>query len=356
MPIVSAVENKSTGTDLDRYMIPILNADQSIGTIAISGILSPHSDLEASENKVYGIPFGSIIVHKTGGITQVFDENGKQLLSISDENSEKVPTPSGIEKSCTKVHQLPNDAKIIHKGANVFVFDSAGNLILTVIDETASLDQKGEMITVWIGQDWIESAEDYLNYITEFIAYWAIPSSPPSLESTERIFLFNGILGTAGSKTYLLQPVVTRNGDLNRWEGQAWACHTNGNDDFTGPLFVPATGHSMKGRIYWSSSLQVWSITLYDLTTGQYSSLSTNCMVPQNNCLVASVLEGANVDDNTDVPGDTLFYDMSYKSYGSPMSVDLTPSYSPYVPYEIMQYCWVDIIQDPTRVRLNTYN
>ncbi len=33
-------------------------------------------------------------------------------------------------------------------------------------------------------------------------------------------------------------------------------------------------------------------------------------------CRVGCVLEGWNIDDNTDVPGDTLFYDMVYKSYG----------------------------------------
>jgi len=79
-------------------------------------------------------------------------------------------------------------------------------------------------------------------------------------------------------------------------------------------------------------------------------------MQPRIGYRVGCVLEGWNIDDNTDVPGDTLFYDTGYKSYGAPMSIDLEPWYSAEAPYEIMQYCWVQIIQDPSRVRLHTYN
>jgi hypothetical protein len=112
----------------------------------------------------------------------------------------------------------------------------------------------------------------------------------------------------------------------------------------------------MRGRIYWANDLKLWSITIYDHTTGQYSSLSTNCMQPQAGDRVACVLEAWNIEDNANVPGDTLFYDMEYKSYGTPMNIDLEPWYSSNFPYEIMQYCWVEIIQNPSRVRLHTYN
>ncbi|MDI6877618.1 MAG: hypothetical protein QMC96_12715 [Methanomicrobiales archaeon] len=356
VPAVSAVEENSTGIDFNRYAIPELNIDPSIETITISGALSPQQERGITESWTYGIPLGSIIVHTTEGITQVFDSYGDQLLSISDDGSGKAPTPASIEKACTYVHQLPNDSRVYHHEGKIYVLDSAGELLLLVIDGHASSYQK-EVALLWVGNDWIESAEDYLNYITEYQAYWTVPSSPPSLESSEQIYLFNGILGVGGSKTYLLQPVLGYNGSTQQWQGQAWACDTTDPaDSFVGPMFTSASGHTMRGRIYWSSSLQLWSITIYDQTSGQYSSLSTNCMLPQNNCLTSCVLEGWNVDDNTDVPGDTLFYDMSYLSYGTPMSVDLESWYSPYIPYVIMQYCWVDIIQDPSRVRLNTYN
>lgn len=357
VPVVSAEGEVTAGVDLDLYTIPDLKMDRSIETIAISGMLSPQEEPSKAESGTYGIPSGSIVVHAADGTTQVFGQDGDQLLSISDERSEKIPTPAGVEKPCTRVHQLPNDSSVYYHGDKIFVLDHTGELILVVINENPSSEQRAEALTRWTGNDWVESAEDNdVDYITESIAYWSVPTSPPSLESNEMIYLFNSITGVSDSKEYILQPVLRYYGANQKWEGHAWACDTDGPDDFVGPLFDTAVGHTMKGRIYWSNNLQLWSITLYDLTTGQYSSVSMNRIAPQSNSKVAHVLEGYHLDDNTDVPGDTLFYDMEYKSFGTPMSVDLEPWYSTNVPYEIMRYCWVDIIQDPTRVRLNTYN
>ncbi|MCK9307068.1 MAG: hypothetical protein M0P17_06015 [Methanoculleus sp.] len=364
MPLASATENEGAGIDLDRYSPPQLNVDPSIETIAISEALSPQPERRITDGRTEGgIPFGSIVVHAADGITRVFDRDGNQLLSISDEKSGKLPTPAGIEKSCTRLHQLPNDSRVYHRGDQTFVLDAAGELILTVIDEAPPSSRNVAMLRGWTGHSWVESAEDEPNSeITEYTAYWTVPSSPPSLESDEIIYLFNGIEGTVEieetgeSKTYLLQPVLAYNGSTHQWQGQAWAACSIRQDSYYGPLFDTATGHTMRGRIYWSSSLNLWSITIYDHTTGQYSSLSTQCMQPEPGYRVGCVLEAWHIDDNTDVPGDALFYDMEYKSYGTPMSIDLEPWYSTEVPYEIMQYCWVEIIQDPSRVRLHTYN
>lgn len=359
MPLASATENEGAGIDLDRYSPPQLNVDPSIETIAIFEALSPRPERRITDGRTEGgIPFGSIVVHAADGITRVFDKNGNQLLSISDEKSGKLPTPAGVEKSCTRLHQLPNDSRVYHRGDQTFVLDAAGELILTVIDKTPSSGRNVAEPKMWTGNSWVESAEDRPNSeITEYTAYWTVPSSPPSgLAINERIYLFNGIERTVGSTTYLLQPVLAYNGSTHQWEGQAWAACSDPQDSYYGPLFDTATGHTMRGRIYWSSSLDLWSITIYDHTTGQYSSLSTQCMQPGPGYRVGCVLEGWNIDDNTDVPGDTLFYDMVYKSYGAPMSIDLEPWYSTEVPYEIMRYCQVQIIQDPSRVKLHTYN
>ena len=358
MPLAGAIENGSAGIDLDRYSPPQLNVDPPIETIAISEALSPRSERRITDGRTEGgIPFGSIVVHAADGITRVFDNDGNQLLSISDEKSGKLPTPAGVEKSCTRLHQLPNDSRVYYRGDQAFVLDAAGELILTVIDEAPSSGQNVTALRGEPGHDRVESAEDWPeSNITEYTAYWAVPSSPPSLESYQRIYLFNGIERTTGPKEYLLQPVLAYNGSTHQWQGQAWACHTSGDDDYYGPLFDTATGHTMRGRIYWSSSLNLWSITIYDHTTGQYSSLSTQCMQPGPGYRVGCALEGWNIYDNTDVPGDTLFYDMEYKSYGTPMSIDLEPWRSSNFPREIMQYCWVEIIQNPSQVRLHTYN
>lgn len=354
MAIIPGVSAATTVSDFEKYSLPKLTVNKAVEPIPISGALSPESNQRVSG--VYRIPTGSIIEHTVDGMTLIFDQKGNHFLSISDVRSEKIPTPAGIEKPATMVHQVPNDARIYYEGNRVFVTDQAGELILVVIDDRGSSTQPVGIASEWNDHDWVEDAEAYPNYITENIAYWTVPSSPPSLESGEMIYLFNSIKGVSGSKTYLLQPVLRYYGNNQRWEGQAWACDVYGPDDFVGPLFTTAAGRTMKGRIYWSTSLNTWSITLYDQTTGQYSSLSTNCISPQTNSRVAVTLEGWYIDDNTDVPGDTLFYDMSYKSYGTPMSITLSKWYSSKVPYVIMQYCYVDIVQNPSRVRLNTYN
>jgi hypothetical protein len=356
VPVVSAGTQYSEGVDLDSYVVPDLKIDSSLEEIAISGKLSPQSEIGEIKDNTYGIPFGSIIEYDVDGITRIYDPDGNHLLSISDEKSEKIATPAGVEKPCTKVCQLPNDSIAYYRGNMIFICNSEGELILLILDNDNESSCNSNYGSKWIGNDWIESAEDNdVDYITENIAYWSVPTEPPSLESNEMIYLFNSITGESGSDMYILQPVLRYYGSVDQWEGEAWACNPDG-PDLTGPIFTSDTGHTIKGRVYWSTSLNTWSITVYDQTNGQYSSISTSCIAPQANSRVACALEGWHIEDNTDVPGDTLFYDMEYESYGSPMSVYLEPWYSSFVPSVIMQYCQVDIISNPTRASLNTYN
>ncbi len=355
VPVVSAEGEVTAGVDLDQYTIPDLKMDRSIETITISGILSLQGEPDKAESGTYGIPFGSIVVHAADGITQVFDKDGDQLLSISDGRSEKIPTPAGVEKPCTWVHQIPDDSGAYYRGDTIFVLDPAGELILLIINEDTVSKPSPESIQGWLGHDWLESAEDYLNGITEYTAYWTVPSAPPSLEVGEMIYLFNVIQGNTPSP-YLLQPVIRYNPQQQRWEGQAWGCDPDGSD-IIGSTIVLSTGDTMKGRIYWDGVRNHWFVSLEDRTTGQTSEIVSDRILPQSNCLVACALEGWYVDDNTDVPGDTEFYSMSYKAYGVPMiNVHLDPWYSPFAPQEIISQCFVEIIQNPYQVKLHTAN
>ena len=129
-------------------------------------------------------------------------------------NPENYPHLPVLKKSCTRLHQLPNDSWVYHRGDQAFILDAAGELILTVIDETLSSGRNAAGPEMRTGNSWVESVEDEPNSeITGYTAYWAVPSSPPSgLEINERIYLFNGIEGTIGSTTYLLQPMQAYNG------------------------------------------------------------------------------------------------------------------------------------------------
>jgi hypothetical protein len=125
----------AAGADLgpNQHLIPELKVNESIETIAISSELSLQPEWDGSVTT--GIPFGSIMVHTADEKTLVFDKDGNQLLSISDELSAKVPTPGGFEKPCTWLHQLPNDSRVYHRDNATFIFGKAGDLILTVINE-----------------------------------------------------------------------------------------------------------------------------------------------------------------------------------------------------------------------------
>jgi hypothetical protein len=355
VPAVSAEAQTDASVDLDQYTIPDLKMDRSIEPIAISGMLCLQEVPDKAESGTYGIPFGSIVVHAADGITRVFDKDGDQLLSISDGRSKKIPTPAGVEKPCTWVHQIPDDSRAYYRGDTIFVLNPAGELVLLIINEDTTSKSCPESTRGWTDHDWLESAEDYLNGITEYTAYWTVPSAPPSLEDDEMIYLFNVIQGDTPSP-YLLQPVIRYNPQQQRWEGQAWGCDPDG-PDVIGSTITLSTGDSMKGRIYWDSGRNLWFISLEDRTTGQASVTTTNYIQPQSNCLVACALEGWYVDDNTDVPGDTNFYSMSYKTYGVPMmNVHLDPWYSSFAPQEIISQCFVEIIQNPYQVVLHTAN
>lgn len=137
LPPVIADEQAGSGFDLDNYVIPELKFNESMETIAISGELSPQNESGNTAKGTYGIPSGSIVVHSADGITRVFDRDGNQILSISDEQSEKIPTPAGVEKPCSKVFQLPNDSIAYYRGEDeIFVLSQEGDLILTIIDDS----------------------------------------------------------------------------------------------------------------------------------------------------------------------------------------------------------------------------
>lgn len=357
---VSAEENQES-IDLSKYTIPCLKENKSIETITISGILSPQSEMKQKmkeeDDESFGIPFGSIIVHSDDETTQVFDENGVHLLSISDTKSKIVPTPAGVEKYCTRVHEVPNDSRIYHRQDKIYVLSPEDELILLIIDEKSNANQNTDnAIQGWPRHDWLAYAEDseFAGYISEYTAYWNVPVAPPCLDGQhERIYIFNSIEPV--ETKFLLQPVVEYN---YRWQGAAWACDTSDlydGDSIIGPYINVNTGDEIKGRIYWSESSQMWSIVLHDYTSGEYSSITTDCVNgPQYKSNAACVLEGWYVDDLNDLPGNTLFHDMSYRSYGQPMDIVLKGLYSNHAPSNIINSCYVDIQQNPSRVYIRT--
>jgi len=122
-------------------------------------------------------------------------------------------------------------------------------------------------------------------------------------------------------------------------------------DVYSGRITVN-TGDTLKGQLHWSDTYDQWYIQLSDITTGESEYLWSD-YVPNTNVQVDVTLEGWNIDDNSDVPGDTKFYNMAYKNNGNPISVTLYRYISSSAPLTGLN---VEFVSNPTEVILHTAN
>ncbi len=312
VPCVSAEENPaSIRAD---FQIPALDTKAFLPIKDVDQPLSPMDDMT-----VFSIPEGSIIYHTNDGMTKVFDKEGKGLISAYDRDSLMIHTSAGITKPVTFIHLVPSDSHAYHKGNRTFVTDDKGNLILTIINDNPLASGGTNVKAAVLYNEWIEWAEDTtISSLTQFDAYWYVPSQPPSSEITEAIYLFNGISPSGGGPG-IIQPVL----EWNRpdtglyWTGTAWGCSPNPGEDDIGSRISVSTGDRLKGRLYWSTTYNQWYVQLSDLTKGTYSTVYTDILPGYTNLEAYVALEGYNFDDDTDVPGDTEFYNMVFKNSGT---------------------------------------
>ena len=315
--------------------------------------------LSSAKPSISMIPEGSIIDHSPEGLTRVFDNTGKQIFYAVDNESPVISTPGGIARPATFISTVPNEAHVYHKDNKIFVLDKTGKLILTVVN-----DHSSDIIKPSAYHDWLEYANGTVSQITQFDAYWKVPSKPTSMPTTHAVFLFSGIdTNDHVRPDGLLQPVLgfypTINGQ--NWYGQAWG-YKDPNDpnehQATGPIITVNVGDQIYGRIYWSSTYHQWYVQLTDQTTGQTSSTYTDVLGTRTTNLEAStVLEAAAIDYNNELPGATEFDYMAFKNNGVTLNnVKFQPRYSNQpVPPGVTGY-WVQIVSNPTDVILHTYN
>lgn len=91
-----------------------------------------------------------------------------------------------------------------------------------------------------------------------------------------------------------------------------------------------------------------------DLTTGTYSSVWTDILPGHTNLEAYVVLEGYDFDDDTDVPGDTEFYDMLFKDGGNTITISFNERYGT-LAQQLLTQLDVNIISG-TDVQLKTAN
>jgi len=301
VPIVSAIPDQ----------LPQLQENPNQDLVMIGNDLSPDQNVQVEQisleaksiqkDPISKIPYGSIIRHSKDGMTTVFDSTGKQLLITRDSDAKLIATPEGYKRA-SKLHQVPDGSDIRTNGEVTTVY-SNGECILTILNPENSMVLPGF-------DGWIESARDLsVSELGQFIAYWTVPSNPPTPQSDTVDFLFTGIQPASGG---IVQPVLEWNqAGSGRWTGRAWYVDQYGVGYYTSPINVNP-GDSIAGTLGWNPNLQRWNIIFADQTTGQSVSIfSTNAAnIGSTNLQIYVVLEGYGVDDNTDVPGHTTFSDM----------------------------------------------
>ncbi|ADN35647.1 hypothetical protein Mpet_0878 [Methanolacinia petrolearia DSM 11571] len=346
---VSVVSAESTEFAKD-FVTPSLDLESSVQLKEVNLPLSPISD-----ESVLSISPGSIIYHTDDGLTKVFDQEGKALFYANDKDSAMIPTSAGVIKPATFIHLVPTESHSYHKGNQTFVTDEKGNLILTIINEKAIERSGTEIQSNSRSNEWIEWAEDAsISSLTQFDAYWYVPDHPPSSESLEVIYLFNGISPYGGGPG-IVQPVLewNRPDTGTYWTAAAWGATPLGEDDIGSRIQV-SEGDLLKGRLYWSDTYDQWYVQLSDLTTGTSSTVWTNVVSGHTNLEAYVTLEGYYFDDNTDVPGDTEFYNMVFKNGGSTVTMSFSEYYGS-MAQQLLSGLDVNIISG-TDVELKTAN
>lgn len=350
MMIVTMVGAETMELTNKDFVIPPLDTNDSVPLEVVDLPLSPIVD-----ESVFSISPGSIIYHTNDGLTKVFDQQGKALFYVNNKASPMIPTSAGIVKPATFIHLVPTDSHTYHKGNQTFVTDNKGNLILTIINDNDIAASETNAKSTLRYHEWIEWAEDTsVNALTQFDAYWHVPSHPPSSESFEPIYLFNGISPSGGGPG-IIQPVLEWNRpDTGQyWTATAWGCNPNGEDDIGNRITV-SEGDRLKGRLYWSSTYNQWYVQLSDLTEGTYSAVWTDILPGYTNLEAYVALEGYNFDDNTDVPGDTEFYNMVFKNGGNTVTMSFDERYGT-LAQQLLTRLDVNILSG-TDIRLLTAN
>ena len=321
--------------------------------VVIKAPLSPEE-----REDVYHILIGSIVYHSVDGITTVYTPNGECILKAKDSDAAMIATPHGTFVPVTHVIQSPSESSASFEPFEFYTEDRGristesatkiyapdGTLLLTIISDKTEKEERSKY------GGWIEQANDWtVDSLHEFTAYWKAPSYPPSPGNAYG-YLFNAIEPSDGSK--IIQPVLEWNygGSSGRWTAASWwGPDENGDYHRSSPLEV-SVGEKLKGELEWSTAYARWHICTYNLDDGTSTGYwPPNDFIGDTNLAVFTALEGYSIEDNTDVPGDTDFHDMTFEGD--------TPTWEGHVDENApLTGLNVEIVSQPARVKLHTAN
>jgi len=302
------------------------------------------------------VPRGSLIYRSYDGITTVYAPDGKIILKARDISSKTLPISGLMEvpwRNVTASHGpkwathvsgpigVPNCTYTYESfkfytedrgwiiGNATKCYGPDGTLLLikaskkrTICEKTVEIQKLGD--SEFSG--FLERTEDHVNTLDEFTAYWDCPSAPPSPNPNVGVLLFNAVQDyTDWGK--ILQPVICWTTENGHWIAYSmWGPNEPGGDYYpTSPIIDVDVGDKLKGEIKWDDTASCWHICIYNLDKGTNTCLECPPVGDNAELDIFTVLEAPapyHVSDYTDLPSDTTFYDMSFKSQGSPVDIE----------------------------------
>jgi hypothetical protein len=320
---------------------------------------------------VYNIPIGSTITHLPDGSTKIIGPDGALVISAKSGEVGLIPTPAGMAKA-THVYDIPSGSFVHGASLNtVEVYDADGKLILTVIDQAAEAGSGAVLASPdtyppspYAGDGWIEWTQ-WLGpcSFSYFYASWLCPAAPVNdWIDDDVVYLFNGIDGE-GNKTWagqrvLLQPVLEFNQDGmwpgNPLTGRVWVVNSNSQYYRTSAIGV-AVGNILSGQLYLADATESrWQATILNQSTHLGAILVTD-LLGKTGQWITTALEGWHLErDNRDLFGTANFQQMVvYDEYGAP----IFPSWAGYIEVGAQEYFdWTlgVVIYGSSHVRLKT--
>ena len=315
-----------------RSLIGILLALVMLGSV-VSPALAVKISKEQIKSKIFDVQKGFRVENLSVGVTVVHYDgctrvyvSGEEIFSIDENKVGYTLTPFGPKK-VTHIFGVPSGSYVIEQGNIIEVYDKNRTCILKIVDHRKHLKNIKTIVPSSSLNGWIEDGYNWnINSLDYFEAYWNVPKSPPSPEYNTVNFLFNGIEPNTGDS--IVQPVLEWNRHANnKWTISAWAVYKNGDAIYSTPIIVNE-GDIIKGTMEWQDDYapfiaDCWYVEIKDCTTNKVTSLYSNAVWRDYDLAVFVTLEGYNIKDNSDICGDTTFYNMHlYDESYSPIYVD----------------------------------
>ena len=389
----ATADNHSTRVfNADTYPLPVLQFDASQEKVIVNRELSPvveEDDSNENSKRTFmegtaslTIPVGSIIYHSKEGITTVFDQTGKQILTADDSLAEMIQTPVGLIPA-THVHTFPSGSySYASENATYFVYNNTviwvtiheridppgnpeGNTSVTesstssgktlnALSDAASLLNTPVIASAVVNNPGFTTGDS-------FTSEWTVPQSPSRTGTYSPAYLSLGLdeLGTikTNSKVYSnwqkVKPIIEYDYDQNAW--YMTICHFDSFDSVNWEMasvdnWPINPGDKIKGRVEYEEKSDStpsdphYHIQSYiwNLNTGQRLSLGAGYHANTDTITKLNLILQGDLDklDESSIVGGTTFSPVDFPA--SPTIYAATSN--PQLPHLSVENLWPDKI------------